>query len=172
MATTVHELATRLEDTFSTIERERMADVPILNRKLRVEAVGFREWDDALLGVLITPWFMNLMLLPRDADEAPPPRQCGDTSTVAFPAAECEFIDGEEPGIGRYRMCSLYSPVFEFEDHAAAVETARAVLEQLMIPAGEDAAPGAGEAEKSSTETVSRRDLFRGLADRREARPA
>ena len=153
------------------IERERMADVPILNRRLAVEAVGFCEWEDSFLGVLITPWFMNLMLVPRAADETTTAGHSGDTSTVAFPAAELEFIDGEETGIGRYRMCSLFSPVFEFEDHAAAVETASAVLEQLLTPAGEDDDRPSASTGPTSTGRVSRRDLFRGLTDREASRP-
>jgi len=30
-----------------------------------VEAVGFRPWHEHWLGILITPWFMNLVLMPR-----------------------------------------------------------------------------------------------------------
>ncbi len=151
------------------IERERMADVPILNSSLSVEAVGFREWEGQCLGVLITPWFMNLMLLPLDPDTRAEERHSGDTSTVNFPAAEFEFIYGEEAGIGGYRMCSLFSPVFEFEDHAAAVATAESVLEQLMKPpkVEED-----NDEPKRQAEPVSRRDLFRGLNRREEARSA
>ena len=151
------------------IERERMADVPILNASLAVEAVGFREWENQCLGVLVTPWFMNLMLLPLDVDEQTGEQHSGDTSTVSFPAAEFEFIYGEEAGIGGYRMCSLFSPVFEFEDHAAAVATAKSVLEQLMTPPDVEEE---SEDPKPQSEPVSRRDLFRGLNRREEARSA
>ena len=169
MPTSVPELAARLEETFSMIERERMADVPILNTSLNVEAVGFREWEGQCLGVLITPWFMNLMLLPLDADEAESEQRSGETSSVHFPAAEFEFIFGEEPDIGGYRMCSLFSPVFDFEDHAAAVATAESVLEQLMTAPDDEEE---NNEPKPQTEPVSRRDLFRGLADRDEAHSA
>ena len=169
MPTSVPELASRLEETFSMIERERMADVPILNNSLGVEAVGFHEWENHYLGVLITPWFMNLMLLPLDADTPADEQYSGDTSTVRFPAAEFEFIYGEEAGIGGYRMCSLFSPVFEFEDHAAAVATAESVLEQLMTPPEVEEQ---NDTPKSQAEPVSRRDLFRGLNGREEARSA
>ena len=39
----------------------------MLNPALSVEAVGFRPWDEHWLGVLVTPWFMNLWLMPRVA---------------------------------------------------------------------------------------------------------
>ena len=48
---------------FSRIQAERMADVPLLNPALTVETVGFRLWQDSWLGVLITPWSMNLLAL-------------------------------------------------------------------------------------------------------------
>ena len=38
-----------------------------VNPAVEVEAVGFAPWDAHWLGVMVTPWFMNLMLLPRDA---------------------------------------------------------------------------------------------------------
>ena len=56
--------ATQLETVFRDIERTRMAGLPILNPALAVEAVDFSIWQGHWLGVLITPWFMNVMLLP------------------------------------------------------------------------------------------------------------
>ena len=56
----------RLESAFERVRRERMIDVPMLNPRLAVQAVGFRDWRGGWLGILITPWFMNLMLLPGD----------------------------------------------------------------------------------------------------------
>ena len=37
-----------------------------------LEAVGFAPWESHWLGVLVTPWCINLMLLPRDAPQAAP----------------------------------------------------------------------------------------------------
>jgi [NiFe] hydrogenase assembly HybE family chaperone len=170
-----------LEAVFTRIQRERMVDVPILNPALRVQAVGFRLRETDCLGVLITPWFMNLMLLPLagDAWDGLPP---GSKIDQAFPSGSYEFILGEEEGIGRYLMCSLFSPVFEFENQEAAVATAEGVLTGLMDEAGRDQA-GTGEREihgignadtdggtqslHSALEDrvrrpISRRDLLRG----------
>ena len=52
---------------YEAIYAERMRDLPIVNPRLAVEAVGFEQWEDQDLGVLITPWFMNLVLLPDSA---------------------------------------------------------------------------------------------------------
>jgi [NiFe] hydrogenase assembly HybE family chaperone len=130
-------LSVGLETAFTRIQRERMTDVPLLNPALEVQAVGFRVWENYCLGVLITPWFMNLMLLPLAGDvwaELP----SGTRINHSFPSGTYEFILGEGEGIGRYLMCSLFSPVFEFQNQEAAVVTAEAVLEGLMDAANRD----------------------------------
>ena len=160
MKRTPASLTAELEATFDRIRVERMADVPILNNAVAVEAVGFEPLGDGgeFVGVLITPWFMNLMLVPVDphttAVDAP-----GETSLCSFPAAEFEFIAGFEAGFGHYRMCSLFSPMFDFADHEAASQTAAAVMDGIMRPKADesDAAPPASR-------PMSRRELFRQLA--------
>ncbi|MEW8467649.1 MAG: [NiFe]-hydrogenase assembly chaperone HybE [Candidatus Thiodiazotropha sp.] len=127
-----------LERQFRQIQQQRMQGLPLLNPKLRVEAVGFREWNGYCLGVLITPWFMNLMLLPPEGDSWKESR-IGDKVLHQMPSGPYEFILGEEEGVGRYQMCSLFSPVFEFADQETAVATAEAVMDALMSPEHRDA---------------------------------
>lgn len=165
MKRTPASLTAELEATFDRIRVERMADVPILNSAVAVEAVGFeplgkgdRTDGDELVGVLITPWFMNLMLVPVDPD-APAAESPGETSLRSFPAAEFEFIAGFEEGFGSYRMCSLFSPMFDFADHEAASETAAAVMDGIMRPKAEES-----QATPPASRPMSRRELFRQLA--------
>ncbi|MES9894103.1 MAG: [NiFe]-hydrogenase assembly chaperone HybE [Candidatus Thiodiazotropha endolucinida] len=120
-----------LEKQFRQIQQERMEGLPLLNPALRLEAVGFREWNGLCLGVLVTPWFMNLMLLPPEGDSWKATK-VGDKQLYQMPSGPYEFIVCEEEGIGRYQMCSLFSPVFEFADQATAVATAEAVMDALM----------------------------------------
>jgi len=171
-----------LERAFERICTERMADIPLLNRALRVEALGFRPWQGQCLGVLITPRFMNLVLLPAQAIEGPP-RPTGGIRTHRFPAGDFEFICSHEPGLGDYQSCSLFSPMCGFKDQEAAVETASAALEALFqLPGTTDvrkgdtatghvSAPPHPPAPSSGTwmdRPLSRRDLLRGrLAGRR-----
>lgn len=145
-------LAAGLETEFSRIQHERMADVPMLNPALQVEAVGFMAWEGYCLGILITPWFMNLMLLSPEGD-AWSHLPSGTCISHRFPSGTYEFILGEEARIGRYLMCSLFSPVFEFQDQAAAVATAKAVMENLMDAANRD---------DSSTREVEIRKIWSG----------
>ena len=145
----------RLRSAFEAIHRERMQDLPILNGALAVEAVGFRGWQGHWIGALVSPWFINLVVLPGEAAW----RAVADRESVwyAFPAGQFEFIAGSEPGLGPYHACSLFSPVLEFADHETARETARVALESLFDPTllgeeppGEDGRP------------LSRRDFLRG----------
>ena len=127
-------IAVKLETVFGAIRDTRMRDVPILNEAMPVKAVGFREWGGHWLGVLITPWFMNLMLLPRDgaAEDTGGRLPLGEKETHGFPAGNFAFIQGEEDGLGRYQMCSLFSPMFDFAEAEAAVATAEAVMVSLF----------------------------------------
>jgi [NiFe] hydrogenase assembly HybE family chaperone len=171
----------RLESAFERVHRERMLDVPILNSRLGVKAVGTREVEAGWLSALVTPWFINLMLLPRtfEQDETYRALRLGSAVAHVFPAGRFEFIAGEEAGLGRYQMCSLFSPVLEFESQGAALITAESALAVLfdarLAPDAQQAAgvrspDAAGEAglrprsgnEETGTTKLSRRGLFFG----------
>ena len=129
MATT--EAVGALEAAFLRIAATRMAGLPLNNSALQVQAVGFRPQEDGnLVGVLITPWAINLVMLAPtpscDLYLAPDRRRTWD-----FPSGSYEFMGGEEPECGAYQFCSLFSPAFEFRDQLCAVETAVAVMVAL-----------------------------------------
>lgn len=153
------EAAARLETAFGRIRDERMAGVPILNAAVEVEAVGLRPWQGHWLGALVTPWFINLVLLPGEGAW----RAATDRESVwhAFPTGRFEFIAASEPGVGPFHACSLFSPVLEFADHATARETARVAVESLFDAAllGESA-----PAPEPDGPALSRRDFLRGAS--------
>lgn len=124
------ELTAIVETTFSTIQRTRMEGVPVLNTVLAVRLLGVRKWEGFWLGTLLTPWFMNLILLPETPDDAL--LAAGTKRTFRFPAGSFEFIRGYEPAIGPFWMCSLFSPVFEFTDQETAEACALSSLEELF----------------------------------------
>ncbi|PWR22873.1 [NiFe]-hydrogenase assembly chaperone HybE [Zavarzinia aquatilis] len=125
-------LAPRIEETFRAIAAKDMAGVPVVNDKLGVKAVGFREWQGQALGVLVTPWFMNLVLLPLDsAAEAP---VVGTKRLVEFPSGRYEFVQGFDARLGPWEGCSLFSPMFEFPSMVDAVDVAAAVMTALFDP--------------------------------------
>jgi [NiFe] hydrogenase assembly HybE family chaperone len=126
-----HRISPLLVTIFRKIERENMQGIPILNHALNVEALGFNAWEEYQLGILITPWFMNLMLIPNEAFTLAD-TCCGDKRTLHFPAGDREFIVNELDELGHYLSCALYSPMFSFANQEDAVATASDYLLQLM----------------------------------------
>jgi [NiFe] hydrogenase assembly HybE family chaperone len=159
-------VAARVRSAFERVRIERMAGLPFVNEALQVELVGLQRWRGLWLGVLVTPWFMNLMLLPGDGaaegDEVParwPAIATGEYAQFAFPAGVLSFLAGREGDVGEYLACSLFSPMFEFADHATARQTAEACLLALFNP---DAAAAQAAAAQASPAPVSKRDFLSG----------
>ncbi len=127
-----------LQQCFAHIERTRMAGVPVLNQALHVAAVDFAPEmtpapgsDAVLYGVLVTPWFMNLVRLPMDAAAAAGMAGVGVRVARTLGQREFDFLGCHETQVGAFESCSLFSPMFEFIDQVAAETTAREVLRQL-----------------------------------------
>jgi len=174
------EISERLVAVFSKIRTERMHDVPIVNPRLEVEVIGVREWNGHWLALLVTPWFINLMLLPQTDEQGAAWRSLGLGAEVAhrFPAGRFDFLIGEADGIGRYQMCSLFSPVLEFQDQVAARIAGRAALEALFDADIDASSPSEAPADKGDVPadadaaeppaSVSRRGLLTGKLASRE----
>jgi [NiFe] hydrogenase assembly HybE family chaperone len=123
--------ATALVRAFEQVLREQMQGLPMLNPALAVEAVGFREWREHWLGILVTPWFMNLVLMPR-IDAAWHAAGERESRAHVFPAGVFDFIGGYYAELGDYQACSLFSPMFDFANQDGARATAAAALEALF----------------------------------------
>jgi [NiFe] hydrogenase assembly HybE family chaperone len=136
--------ALELEHVFSEIARTRMVDVPICNLSLQVEAVGFQQRQDGhWAGAMITPWAINLLCLPGQAEGWPALAPCSKYDWH-FPSGDYEFTVAEEDSLGIYHLCSLFSPAQEFESHEAARLTALAAAHALFAePLAEPPAPKA-----------------------------
>ena len=156
-----------------------MEGLSFVNPALAVEAVGFAPWQGRWLGVLLTPWCMNLILAPGDASVWQSQRQ-GEKQCYHFPAGEYEFIGAVDGLAGEYQMCSLFSPVLQFEDQATARLVAQLALaalfdvanaEQREMPVANPsptpdphaAEPGPlGQLEARLTAPQSKREFLRG----------
>jgi [NiFe] hydrogenase assembly HybE family chaperone len=119
--------APTLERVFSDVYLHRMQDVPLCNHALGVEAVGFRRTDDGWLGVLVTPWFMNLMLLPARGEHWTH-MLLGAKRWHRFASGDYELFGSEEEGMGEYHYFSLFSPMAGFSSQDEAVSVAEAAL--------------------------------------------
>ena len=126
--------AEAVEEAFSRIEREQMADVPILNPALSVEAVDFQRWQGHWLGIVVTPWCMSLLLVPGSAETWV---STGDNKRrfVKFPAGDFAFLGSAEEELGEYQSCPLFSPMGQFATQYEATMTARASLIALLTDA-------------------------------------
>lgn len=163
----------RLNAAYRAIAR-RMEGLNFVNPAIDVEAVAFAPWESHWLGAMVTPWCINLMLLPRDTSAWTSLPQ-GRKLRYAFPAGEYEFISSRDDAVGEYQMCSLISPVLELPDHATACQVAELARAALLDPANapvpeaprpdEDAGlpPGPiAQIKEQATVPMSKRDFLRG----------
>jgi [NiFe] hydrogenase assembly HybE family chaperone len=166
--------AQALEDLFGDIARTRMAGLPVMHPGLRVEAVGFLHdpaGDPAgapgapalpgATGILVTPWFMNLVWMPLRRSDAP--ARIGASRLRRVGSEQFAFTGAHEERFGAFEACSLFSPMFEFRTQAEATATAAALLSQLRAQAP-------GQAERERPLVAARRSFLFGADDRRAAR--
>ncbi|MBL8941213.1 MAG: [NiFe]-hydrogenase assembly chaperone HybE [Archangium sp.] len=144
---------------YRTIALE-MAELPIVNSRLAVDAVAFREWSGGHAGIVVTPWFMNVVIVPPEGSARVEP---GTRVARQFPAGQFEFVTSVLDGVGPIEGCSLFSPMGQFRDMAHALEVAREAATALFTaPAVTTPAAPAAEAPPAKADSApSRRDLFR-----------
>ena len=142
------EAVTKLVRQFEATYVDHMQDLPIVNTRLKVDAIGFQQYESHQLGVLITPWFMNLVLLPGNDEWAENAQ--GDMSSIEFPSGPIEFITSRDDVLGTYLTAVLFRSVSDVPDQRTARELALKVMQELFVPA-------------RSERSVSRRELLTGL---------
>jgi [NiFe] hydrogenase assembly HybE family chaperone len=125
--------AARLEAAFRHIAETRMAGMAMANPALAVEAVGFRPWHGDWVGVLITPWSMNLVCLPG-LDAAWEETSSGTDRDLELPSGTYGFLTAHEDALGPYLTSSLFSPMFGFADMGQAREVATAAMAEVFTP--------------------------------------
>ncbi len=139
---------------FEKIYRERMQGLPIVNKRLDVEAIGFGHLGEHQLGVLLTPWFMNLLILPGTDEWSGLAR--GSTVALPLPNGSYDFTVCRDDALGTYLTAVLFRTVADFPDR----ETARAVAEDILRRLWTKPDP---PVRKPGSDSLSRRALFTGL---------
>lgn len=128
-----------LEGFYRSID-QKMRPLPVHNGRLAVEAIGFRRMDDEIVGIMITPWLMNLMIVPLDPEALGRPE--GSKRFRSLPSGQYEFVAGVLDGVGPIEACSLFSPMDEFDDMAVARLVAEHAIEGAFeVPDNESAPP-------------------------------
>lgn len=121
----------QLVETFNRIHLENMQGIPILNPAIGIEAVGFQEYEGRVLGVIITPWLMNVVLLPRDGEDWTN-MELGHKQPHEFGSRVYKFMINEYEGIGICQTHSLHSPMRNFTSHEQALLAAQESLDELF----------------------------------------
>lgn len=142
----------QVEATFRRIQSERMAGLPLLNPVLEVAAVGFARHDKDWRGVLVTPWCIDLLLLPATAGWTIP----GPHERVfrQYASGNFAFLPNHEEGLGDYLICALIHDMKQFPDQATARMTAQACLIAL------DLAPGQPQVDPAAPNSSARRKFL------------
>lgn len=151
-----------LVTAYRRIAAERMAGIPFANDSLTVDGVGFRDVEGRSVGVLITPWCMNLVVLREPSDE-PGPEDCEEKRTFRFPAGEFEFVNARIEDVPAHHALALFTSVEDFPDMATARAVAAEVLRRILEPDAEDAPAERSQAGEDAlaARPVSRRTLLR-----------
>ncbi len=149
----------RLAAIYRDIGQRTMRELSVYNEALAVEPIGFGAHDGRALGILVTPWFMNVVSVPlgRQGDGAPP---VGATVRHVLPSGAYDFIIGDLDGFGRIETSSLFSPMFDFHDAETARAAAHAALVALLDPPRETAPGSDGAA--GAPASISRRRILHG----------
>lgn len=147
----------KLAGLYRDIHRTAMSGAPICNEALAVEAVGFREFDRYVVGVIVTPWFANLVAAAPHSNDWPSLFSHPSRLFLRFPAGDVDFNVSELEGFGLIASCSLFSPMSEFADHDSARAAAQAALDALFDSHLHEALK-----EPSARSGLDRRALFGG----------
>lgn len=120
----------RLLEHYRGIATERMRGLALYNHRLMVEAVGFAPWREGTMGVLVTPWTMNLILLPGEGGR---PLPAGGAQTVDLPGGEYRFLVSAGAGPPHLSL-ALFTTVTDFPDQDTARAIALETLARLRAP--------------------------------------
>lgn len=147
------DVARRLVAAYQVVAA-RMRGLPISNDALTVEAVGFRTCGGFVVGALVTPWFLNVVVVGLPL----PPR--GETTAVTFAGGRFE-MNGSTEGLAHLSL-PLLSPLLDVADQAAA--RALAVESLGLVLSGEtSAAAGGSPLPPGASPAVGRRGLLSAL---------
>ena len=125
------QIAQQIEAAFERILREKMQGIPIVNPAIRVETLGFQQYEGRVFGIVVTPWLMNLVLLPADDDDWSE-LELGDKKWHRIGPRQYKFLVNDFDSVGRCQTHSLYSPMGEFRSHEQARNAALQFLDELM----------------------------------------
>jgi len=156
----------KLVSVYRDTVRPRMQDLPVYNAALQVEARGFMLRDGQCSGVLITPWCMNLVLLPVDGDSwigLPP----GSRVEAVFPAGTYLLTLSLPAGSEPHLCLTLFTTVLAFPHQDMVRQVADEVLRRMYLETSQPEYGGTDPLNarldrEEARGPLSRRDLLHG----------
>lgn len=122
--------------------------LPVFNPGLDVAVRGPRRCAGGWVGVAVTPWCMNLFFVGDEPVRLPE----GTQREIDFPSGRYRFTVAYLEHLPPLEVCSLFSPMEQFEDQSGALAVATEALRALMAAPDRDA---------TEPRKLSRRGLFR-----------
>jgi [NiFe] hydrogenase assembly HybE family chaperone len=155
MYANLHPRVTGLLTQLRYVGDAQMRDLPLYNEALEVEAVGFRICGEGLVGVVITPWFINAIHLPILSTPVEWSK-IGHKVEHRLPSGSVVFTRGGDVVTGAYDALSLHSPVIAFTSQEMARCEAGTCLDRLFE------SPQTAAKTMDLLESPSRRAFLRG----------
>lgn len=155
-----------IQSHYQKVWRTQMCDMPFVNPALSIETIGFTRHAGDWVGVVVTPWFLNLFLL-NGGGSLWQDISAGTRRYVALPCGPLEFIADDDPEAGLIQYCPLIAPVTTLADMASARQAALDALQAVMTavpPTEPSPVPDAPVPTRSGT--PSRRGFMRHLTGR------
>ncbi len=134
-----------------------MRGLPILNPRLAVEATGIREFGDHVIFVMISPWFMNLVVLPGTEEWNGSDQ--GECCEFEFPGELLEFSVCHDADFGTFLSTVLFRTMSDFPDQDMARDVAMEVVRELFATQSATT----DNVGSNDRKTISRRSLLTGL---------
>ena len=144
------DLVAVLQEHFEEIRSTHMRGLPILNPRMAVEVVAVRDFAEHRICVLITPWFMNLVMLPGNEEWSAVEQ--GESISIELPREALDFMVSHDDAIGTFLSVVLFRTVTDFPDQDTARQVARQVMHELFT-----------SDKQTAGKKINRRSLLTGL---------
>ena len=121
-----------IEEALRSHPVERQPSQGLVNPYISEAAIGFRAHNDQLIGVALTPRYLDLLVLPEDG-KGWKDSQVGEFHMESFPAGDIKFIHDWNSSIGAYGYCTLLTSVILFDSQEEAESLALETLKALYL---------------------------------------
>ncbi len=167
----------KLKQYYQGVYDSTMKDIPICNHHLSIDVLHWQTYGESgQLGVLITPWFISLVMQPAEnvlTDDL----KIGHVVEQSFPSGKYEFLVNYQEALGFYLTCALISETKLIVSHEVACALAQEMLvylfEQKQVEKLQPVARSALEQTISNAENQLDKPMSRrALVGLRSAEPA